>query len=89
MRGYTSTRSLGIESGNTQGAIDALELPGGRKVGDLQAGELARFLIAAGVPGVSHTAGKLLNVEAYKQHLADLAAVAGQKAIAAWLEEKR
>lgn len=46
-------------------AMADLPLPGGGTVGMASAAELARKLVAAGVPNASHEAGKQANAGAY------------------------
>ena len=63
MSGYVKYRTT-ILSGPKE--LDALELPDGRKVGDVSSPQLARCLVSAGIPGAGHHVGRSTNAEAYK-----------------------
>jgi hypothetical protein len=67
----------------------ALVLPDGRRVSEVEHGELYTELDRLQVKGFSHRAGRTDNERAYAQHLAALAQEAGQKAIAEWLTAHR
>lgn len=65
---------------------DDLKLPGGKRLGDER--RLASVLVDLGVPGASHSAGRLTNAVAYAAHLDSIGGAGARKAIAAWLDSK-
>lgn len=68
-------------------ATAAMPLPGGGTVGTASAAELARKLMAAGVPNASHEAGKQANAGAYSDFVSKGKADAGDAWHKAWLAE--
>lgn len=65
---------------------DGLPLPhGGGLLGQTANGDLARTLIAAGVPGIDHGMGRGEIAEAYAKHLQGIHAAAGTAAVNAWI----
>ena len=64
-------------------------LPDGRNAADINPSEIARVLIAAGVPGITHAMGKVAILDAYRSYLATLVQEAGDKAVDAWMEAHR
>lgn len=73
----------------TTPALDNLRAPDGRRIGDLEHGEVYSILGGLGVEGFSHGQGRTDNIAAYARHLEKIADAAGQAAIAAWMAEKR
>lgn len=68
---------------------DALELPGGYRLGDVQDAELVRILIVACVPGVSSENGRATNAEAYAAHLKLIQDEGARSALAKWFTHAR
>jgi hypothetical protein len=68
-------------------ATAALPLPGGGTVGTASAAEMARKLVAAGVPNASHEAGRQENAAAYSTFIAKGKSDAGDAWHKAWLAE--
>jgi hypothetical protein len=65
-----------------------LKLPDGRSVRSVPHTELYTALAKLGIPGFAHTNGLERNIEAYAEHLAGIADVAGRAAVSKWLGEK-
>jgi len=72
-----------VETGKQSGPHDKLLLPGGKSIAEVSSTELARIL--AGVPGVSASNGRSLNLENYEKHLDSIRTAAADKAVADWL----
>ncbi len=68
-------------------AVAALPIPGGLTVATASAAELARSLVAAGVPDASHSSGKQMNADAYAKFVAKGKAEAGDAWHKAWIEQ--
>jgi hypothetical protein len=66
---------------------DGLPLPGGRLLGQVPNGELARVLLAAGVPGVDHSMGRGDLAEVYAKYLQKIHEAAGTAAVNAWVQQ--
>lgn len=68
--------------------LDALRLPSGQKVSEVEMGplygELGRL-----VPGFSHNLGRVAAIEKYAAHLQAIHDEAGRAAVAAWLAANR
>jgi hypothetical protein len=77
-----------ITSFGTPPALNSLLLPDGRRCGDVGQAELCTLFSKYGIDDFAHSRG-LGNVELYARHLEKIAAEAGQRAIAAWMAEKR
>jgi hypothetical protein len=73
--------------GESKTLHDDLILPGGKRLRDER--KLASVLEAAGVPGVSHSAGRDINAAAYAAHLNSIGKAGAEQAVAAWLRSKR
>jgi hypothetical protein len=69
--------------------LDALPLPNGRTVGQVDGDEFTQFLVKNGVPGASHENGKQANAEAYDRYLAKIRNDGAERAVADWLTSKR
>jgi hypothetical protein len=67
---------------------DKLPVFGGKLLADVPSAELTRWFIGAGVAGVSHEQGRAQNAEAYANHIARIHTVAGDRAVAEWLQAK-
>jgi hypothetical protein len=68
-------------------AHDHLQLPDGRRVGDLRNGEIVGLLTRLGTPGVSPFDGRAANIAAYAAHVDAIKAEAAQNGLAAWLDK--
>lgn len=69
--------------------FDYLELPGGRKVGEMGDGELCRTLQTLKIPGVSPENGRATNVNAYAAHIDRIQSEGARTAVNLWLAAGR
>lgn len=73
----------------TKTRYDVLELPDGRKLGQIEDGELCRTLQGLKIPGVDPTNGRATNAGAYAVHLDRIRVEGATAAVNAWLAAGR
>jgi hypothetical protein len=71
---------------NARTENDHLTLPGGKKPQELSSADLARVLLAAGIPGASHAQGREANLQAYANHLETMRKRAADNVVAEWIK---
>ena len=64
-------------------------LPDGRKVADVRPGEMARLLIKAGVPAITHEMGKHQLAQRYHEFLEGIEAEGGARGVSEWMIDAR
>jgi hypothetical protein len=75
-----------VSGGTSRTEFDQLPLPGGKKIAALSNGALVNTLTAAGVPGVSHSAPRNQNLQAYSEYVGKIMADGAQRALDAWIK---
>lgn len=79
-----------VPSGTTaKTPYDHLVLPDGRKIGQIEDGDLCRTLQGLAVPGVSPENGRATNVNAFAAHVERIRAEGATAAMNNWLSAAR
>ena len=82
----TSAASFGVSTADPHGT---LQLPDGRRVVDVDGGELYREFDRLKVAGFNHTLGRQTAIEKYAAHLGAVAKAGADAAIADYLQKNR
>ncbi len=79
---------LGVNQVITKTAadFDHVRVPGGRVVKDCTEGELYAIFEKMGIPGFSHTASRVSNLQKYSEYLEEIGKAASDAAIAQFLD---
>jgi hypothetical protein len=87
MKSYWSEKDQKLmPSAHASTGFDHLTLPGNKKPRDLSSADLARVLLAAGIPGVSHAQGREENLAAYAAHLEIMRKRAADNVVSEWIK---
>jgi hypothetical protein len=78
-----------ITSFGTSPWMNDLRIPDGRKIGDLEHGEVYAVLGSLGIDGFSHNLGRIDAIPKYADHLQSIHDEAGRAAVTAWLAANR